>query len=370
MLNGIITIMQKELKDALRDPGAMFAAILYTLIGPALLLTIITIIPKGDNGEMRKVIDLVIDDQSSPLVEFMKEQDFILDETSEIKVLIPDNMEATIEGGNQIVVEIEADLTKNRAVITAIREAFTIYNNDILQERLKEHNLTLEYIEPIKLQTDTQETVRSALGDTLVSMVCLSFFMAIAFTGMSLSIDMTAGERERMTLEPLLAQPVSTLTIIGGKWATSFIVAMFGSALTATLLVIIFMNNPAIADRYEIFIDIPSVLKIYIALVPLCAMFAAIQVSVALFAKSYKEGIYYLSLSGIGPMTAAFMDPEMASNINFLPLFWEAGIIRNNAMTTGSGSIMPNLAVLISITIFAFCVYYAQRRLKQEKMLK
>ncbi|MCC3862305.1 ABC transporter permease [Pseudemcibacter aquimaris] len=370
MLNGIFIIAQKEIKDALRDPGAMIAAILYTVIGPALLMTVFAFMPPNGTGNLKKSIDLVIDDKSTEIARFLEENNFILDENSPIKVIVPNDIDSALANGEQRRIVIDADLTKTRAIVTDLRATLEEYNNEILRERLKAYDLTIEYIEPIRLQTDTVVQVRSALGKTLISMISLSFFMAIAFTGMSLSIDMTAGERERMTLEPLLAQPVSTLTIISGKWLTSFSVAMFGSAITATLLTLIFMYKPEVADRFDVYLNGFDALKIYISLIPLCAMFAALQVSVALFAKSYKEGIYYLSLSGIGPMTAAFMDPEIVENFTFLPLLWEANTIRNIATPSVNAANLPNIALLISIVFVSICLYYAQRRLKQETMLK
>ncbi len=58
------------------------------------------------------------------------------------------------------------------------------------------------------------------------------FVLLAAFIGgMSVAADVTAGERERGSLESLLLHPVSRLAIVGGKWlAVSAVVGRHGDA--------------------------------------------------------------------------------------------------------------------------------------------
>ena len=288
MLNSIITIAGKEIKDALRDPGSMVAAFLYTVIGPAVVYTLLTILPGANTGTINKSIDIIGD--APKIISYLKDQDFILDNNSPVKVTLPDNIEETLASGKQSNISIEANMSIASTTVGALRGALLSYSNLIIEERLKEYDLTPDYISPIKLQIENSAPT-NFINQSLISLMTLSFFMAIAFTGMSLSIDMTAGERERMTLEPLLAQPVTTASIMTGKWAASMIMAMLGSAVTVTLLTVIFSVSPSAETANSIQFGGFTALKIFIYLIPLCAVFAAVQVAVALFARSYKEGI-------------------------------------------------------------------------------
>lgn len=366
MINSIITIAQKEIKDALRDPGSMIAAMLYTVIGPAVVWTVLTVLPGGESGAINKSIDIIGD--APKFISYLEEQDFILDEASPVKLTLPDSIDETIASGKQSNISIEADMSIARSTVGALRGALLSYSNLIIEERLELHGLSPEYISPLKLRVvDTAPT--NFVNQSLISLMILSFFMAVAFTGMSLSIDMTAGERERMTLEPLLAQPVTTASIMTGKWAASMIMAMLGSAITAIVLVVIFSLSEAAEAPNSIQFGGFTALKVFIYLIPLCAVFAALQVAVALFARSYKEGMYYLSLSGLGPMIVSFMPDEMLTKFNYLPLFWEAGAIKKTILSNGEIFVLPTGALAVSIIFSAACLYYAQRRLRQEKLL-
>ena len=53
------------------------------------------------------------------------------------------------------------------------------------------------------------------------------FVLLAAFIGgMSIAADVTAGERERGSLESLLLHPVSRLAITGGKWIAVTAIAL------------------------------------------------------------------------------------------------------------------------------------------------
>ena len=71
----------------------------------------------------------------------------------------------------------------------------------------------------------------AAVLGTLPIFVLLAAFIG----GMSVAADLTAGERERGSLEALLMNPVPRLALVGGKWAATSLVAI--ATITVTLAV-------------------------------------------------------------------------------------------------------------------------------------
>ena len=134
------------------------------------------------------------------------------------------------------------------------------------------------------------------------------FVLLAAFIGgMSVAADVTAGERERGTLESLLLHPMSRLGITGGKWIAVSAMAM----LTVTLsLAISFsvLQHPRLQE-----LDIPigltladAVLMLAI-LAPLAMAASALQLFIAMQAQTFKEAQTKLSMLIFLPMIPGFL---------------------------------------------------------------
>ncbi len=107
------------------------------------------------------------------------------------------------------------------------------------------------------------------------------------------AVDLCAGEKERGTLETLLSSPAERSEIVVGKLLT----VMAFSMVTAVLnLVAIGMTGWLILSQLP-GIGVPhvaSIVWLLVALVPVSALFGALCLALAAFARSSKEGQYYL----------------------------------------------------------------------------
>jgi sodium transport system permease protein len=151
----------------------------------------------------------------------------------------------------------------------------------------------------------------------------------LCFTGaMYPAIDLTAGEKERGTMETLLCSPVNRLNIVLGK----FLMVLTGSLATIALslssmsLTILIGGNlmstgkgmvavggagAKEAPAFIPFIDPVGVLGVFAMIAPVAVLFAAVLLAISLFAKSYKEAQSY-----VAPMIFVIILPAM---IGMLP---------------------------------------------------
>jgi sodium transport system permease protein len=74
-----------------------------------------------------------------------------------------------------------------------------------------------------------------ARAQTILGMVSMFVLLAAFVSGVGIAIDATAGERERKSLEPLLVNPVSRLSLILGKWLAASMFSTAGLALVLAL---------------------------------------------------------------------------------------------------------------------------------------
>lgn len=137
------------------------------------------------------------------------------------------------------------------------------------------------------------------------------------------AIDLCAGEKERGTLETLLSSPAQRTEIVLGKLLT----VMLFSAVTAVLnLASVGVTACVVLSRISEF-GLPSPLALaalLLALIPIAALFSALSLALAAFARSTKEGQYYLMplLLIAMPLVILPMSPGVELNLgnSLIPL--------------------------------------------------
>jgi sodium transport system permease protein len=124
-----------------------------------------------------------------------------------------------------------------------------------------------------------------------MSLVAAVFTLVAAFSGgMSVAMDMVAGERERHSLLPLLINSVSRMDIVVGKWLAASAFAL-GSVITTLLgFVVVFASSPAVPT------SVTPVLLMVPALIALALLAAALEIVVSTTCGSLKEANTYLSI--------------------------------------------------------------------------
>jgi sodium transport system permease protein len=172
----------------------------------------------------------------------------------------------------------------------------------IVAENLRQSNLPAAAARPFELvSTDVAEEVRrrAAFWSKILPFVLMIWALTGAFYP---AIDLCAGEKERGTLETLLSSPAARGEIVWGKLLTVMTFSMATSLLnlasmTATGTFIILQIQKMGAHSMPLEIGPPplfALLWLVLALVPISALFGALSLAVAAFARSSKEGQYYL----------------------------------------------------------------------------
>jgi sodium transport system permease protein len=130
----------------------------------------------------------------------------------------------------------------------------------------------------------------AAIWSKVLPIVLLLWAMTGAFYP---AIDLCAGEKERGTLETLLSSPAERTEIVLGKLLTVMIFSMataglnlLSMGLTGWLLL---SRMPKLGSP-----PVESILWLTLALIPVAALYSALCLALAAFAKSTKEGQYYL----------------------------------------------------------------------------
>jgi sodium transport system permease protein len=195
----------------------------------------------------------------------------------------------------------------SQGTYSRVRDVLSRWRKLIVATRLKRDRKSQSYAEPIQLKVQDVATPRE-LGGLVWSRLFPFLLVMMALTGAFYpAVDLCAGEKERGTMETLLISPASRAELVFGK----FLTVMLASVSTAVLnllsmgltglylarIVGTLSSDPARRSAYS-FLGPPSLQAafwIVLLLVPLAAFFSAVCLSLAVLARSMKEGQYYMT---------------------------------------------------------------------------
>jgi len=320
MIKTVFTVFAKEVLDNFRDRRTLASALLMgPLFGPLLFAFVINLSIERSLSDVEKTLQLpVIGAQHAPnLVRYLQSRNMEI-------VDAPEGREAAIEGvrtgvhdvvviiseayGEQMAEAMPAtvELISDRANTTADREARRVrkvlygYNQELAAIRLSARGVSALVLRPLNID-DIDVSTPSGRSGILLGMMSYFFIFAMLMGGMYLAIDSTAGERERGSLEPLLALPVTRDKLILGKIIATclFMALSLMLSLVSFFFALKFMPLQQLGMTPNFGPDV--VVAAFFLLSPFILLGAAVMTLVASFTKSYKEAQTWLSVVLLAP---------------------------------------------------------------------
>lgn len=385
MLNDILTVLRTELADHSRDRRSLFAAFAYALFGPVVMLVALNFAVKEVRREAPVAVAVYGHAEAPNFVAELERRGFVVsrrDDAAPIPDLagvdaalrIPDGFAAKWKEGRTAEVTLYRDESRSESLRAARQVAVAIraYGADVAQARLMARGVAADTVAPVSI-VDANVAVSKAGTLQIANMLLYFFLMAPLFTGMSMAIDSTAGERERRSLRPLLAQPVSPVALILGKWANATLFCILGTGLTVILGLTLLRFAPLEQLGVTMQLGPRSQMLMWLSLVPLCLAVTACQVLVALLAKSFKEAQTYIQLMSFAPVVilvfTSFGDRQAQGLQKMLPIVGHSDLLRP---LVSEGLLNPVQALVVSaVTLVAAvaALFEAQRRLRDERIL-
>ncbi|HZL87729.1 MAG TPA: ABC transporter permease subunit/CPBP intramembrane protease [Pirellulaceae bacterium] len=191
---------------------------------------------------------------------------------------------------------------KSRVARDRLWSVLNEWRTSIVQDTLRQNDLPLAAAMPFEVnnQDVAEETgKRAVIWSKVLPFVLLVWALTGAFYP---AIDLCAGEKERGTLETLLSSPAQRSEIVWGKLLTVMTFSMVTSLLNLASMgitgtFILTQLQKIASSPLPVEVGPPpliAVVWLVMALVPVSAMFSALSLAIAAFARSSKEGQYYL----------------------------------------------------------------------------
>lgn len=364
-----LTIFLKELTDLLRDRRSLFSGLAYVLFGPVAVMFAVDMLAAQTRDAALVPVALCGKGEAPGLVAHLTAAGLTFDAAGKVCLDIPGDFSARLEAGRTVRVGILADLTGAGVTVRKLERALHAYSSTLSGQRLMARGVAPSVASPIDIDTQSTNAV-SRQADVVARILIIFFVSAPFFVCLAAAADMTAGERERRALEPLLAHPVGAFSIIFGKWlATSVIgVAGTGACVTGGLALLDLSALPELGVRLETSLD--TGFQVLLMLTPLALLVAAAQLAVGLWSKNFKDAQSYLTLMSFVPLIAGFViSGERLAQAGIWPLAWELNALAvpllGSSTTVGPFAQLAAVEIGLAFALLAICA----RRLRSEKIL-
>ena len=305
----VLTVCKKELTDHLRDRRT--AAMIFFLsiaMGPLLLIGLTQFIASVEKKAEAREVFVQGKENSPEIANFFARQDVTIKEPNpefrnmikdgkhEPVLVIPKTFEEKFYTG-KAEVELVFDDTRQdagNASIGVLRRLMRGFNSEVTTQRLIERGISPQLtrtvdVQDVNLGTPAQRAAGLLFIIPWITLLgCVSGVTAIA-------IDVTAGERERGSLEPLLMNPVSRAGLVTGKWLAVAIYGLTVAALTMCgfALTLNFVPLPNLASVLSI--SPAQYLGFAITMFSFAPAMGALQMLIATYGRTYKEAQTYVS---------------------------------------------------------------------------
>lgn len=309
-MSALMTVFKKELKDMFRDRRTVvISLIIGTLLGPVLMFGMIKMIANRVSTQMEKPLTLpVVGAEHAPnLVSWLQGQNIIIKPAPEnIDAAIADQSEDVVmrispEYGTQwrksmpAKVELIHDSTRQDASIPVdrIENLLENYGRTVGTLRLLARGVSPTAIQAVQIAHRDLATPQSRAGQFLFFLPYLLIFTAF-IGGAYLIIDVTAGERERQSLEPLLATPASRAAIMSGKILAACTFGLLSLIITLIAFKVCFLFSSGLGVKVELLLS--TIVLLLLVLIPILLIGACLLTLIAASVKSVKEAQSYMSI--------------------------------------------------------------------------
>jgi sodium transport system permease protein len=391
LLNKISIVFRKEWRDALRDNKSLRMTLLMPVyfvgvfVAFSLFIIHMSNQSKATNNEPIKLA-VVGAEQLPSLIDWLQERGVQVDavgddayqkvEKGELgyALIIPKDAREKFATGESIELALVFDATngKLQGPINFVRQQIWSWNGRMGSLRLLSRGISPGIANPVfirDLNIASDEKMGFFVMASLPMLLILTAFMA----SVGFSADMTAGERERRSLESLLITPASSTALVLGKWCNSFSLTLMVVLVEVTLLIAAFAYVPFKELGLRVDVSPLELAGVFVVLASLALLATALQFLISLFARSFKDAQTYMGLMVFIPMVPLFytqFNPSAYADwFRWVPVLGHQVLIKDLLLGGNISAIYFAQLWAVSAAIAIAFLAYTIRQLRKPKIV-
>src|SRR5271169_960674 len=314
-LRNIGIVYRKELTEAIRDRRTVISTILVPLllfpvlsVGFGSLAVMLVgkakeetpkVMLRGGADSPEVIAGLKKLDKIEIVPETPNWKDQIINKEIRAAVEIPAGFQTDVAQQKPDTVKIydyEGEM-KSEFASDKVEKYLKDYSDTVVKDRLAAKNMPVGVLKPFEFKRENvappEKVSGAAIGGIIGYMVIL-----LCMTGaMYPAMDLTAGEKERGTMETILSSPISRTHLVLGKFFLILTAALGTAALSVLSMGVSFSvlghlaansgKDNAEAGQLILHLGPKVVFSVFVMALPLAVMFSAALMTISLFAKSY-----------------------------------------------------------------------------------
>ncbi len=196
-------------------------------------------------------------------------------------------------------------------------------------------------IDDPRLSKPIEKKAAEELRDSFARAFPLILVMWLVAGAIQPAVDLTAGEKERGTMETLLISPAQRSEIVFSKWLA---VTLFG--FTSVVWNVLCLTIAALVTQLLLkftIVNLPGMIGCVVLGLPIAMLLSAVSIALGIFARSTKEGQYYLVPLMLVVMPLAFWSlmptTELHMGTAIMPI--AGGMLLQQKLLSVSGDPIP-----------------------------
>lgn len=345
-LNRMTALFKRELTDILRDKKTLIMMLVVPIIIYPLLIVGMTLLMSSIMSSQAEKTYLIAFENDTDLE---KQIGDIIEDNEEkigykLEIVKEKNCQEALENGSidafvrigendKVLLCYLSAKDRSSTAVSALNDAFELYREELTKEKIEDAGLDSEVmLNPIRYEQEDYSTTEESVGNLIGSMMPFLIVTVILLGAIYPAIDVTAGEKERGTLETLLTLPITNFEMIMSKFlavsciaCVSAVLNVFSMGGAMAFLVSSSLSSAAnmnIEIHYETFI--PGILFTIVVMMFFALLVTAVCMCTCVFAKNFKEANNYVTpvmlIFMFGSYAAMIPDLELTAQTAAIPI--------------------------------------------------
>ena len=183
-----------------------------------------------------------------------------------------------------------------------LQEDIAAYRKVLVEQRERAHGLAQGFSTGVEIHRQNVASSKRQSGQFLGGILPFALVFMSAMGGFYAAIELTAGEKERGTMQTLLCAPLRPTEIIFGKFLAAWTLGLLASMANIVSLGATFARITLPGGTIKV--DPAACALAFLMLIPVSFTVTALYLAIAVFARDFKDGQNYLT-----PMLFALMIP-------------------------------------------------------------
>ena len=388
-LSFITAIYQKEMLDLVRDRRTLISMVIVPVVVFPLIMFVATrLVGSMEEKAEReaKTMTIGVKVTNPGIRDALRKAGLRIADQEDLRAAVEKKtvvagVEETSVAGKAPEIRVYSDNSNptSSAASDKIRTALTDFKDSTIREQLRQSGVSEAILTPFTIAKVNVAPPRKMAGMMWGSMLGYLLLLLMFSGGMYPVIDMTAGEKERRTLETFLSTPAGRNEIVMGKLLAAVSAILLTAVLTLFSVVMSIKSNRVSgknAEMRQIFQTIPldahTISLILVTIIPVCIFAAAVMIAIAMFARSFKEGQSYLTplvlLVLFPAMLGGLPSLELTPQLCLIPIFNASQLIRG-IMLGDFSRVAFGVTLVANLFYAAIALFIAKNRFENESVL-